>query len=96
MGYSLLDDGKYNVTFWGGYTWNPSRLDGKKPVDEHDIFSVLTYSANTDAGAISGCSMAELLSGEPIMGSGPFVMNTPEEIRQAMADYQSGKMGRLS
>ncbi len=33
---------------------------------------------------------------EPIVGSGPFVMNTSEEIRQAMADYQSGKMGHLS
>ena len=32
---------------------------------------------------------------EPIVGSGPFVMNTAEEIRQAMADYQSGKMGRI-
>lgn len=43
---------------------------------------------------------ALLLSGEPIdepiVGSGPFVMNTPQEIRQAMADYQSGKMGHLS
>lgn len=32
---------------------------------------------------------------EPIVGSGPFVMNTAQEIRQAMADYQSGKMGHL-
>lgn len=32
---------------------------------------------------------------EPIVGSGPFVMNTQEEIHQAMADYQSGKMGHL-
>jgi Pirin-related protein len=43
---------------------------------------------------------ALLLSGEPIdepiVGSGPFVMNTEEEIRQAMADYHTGKMGRLS
>ncbi len=43
---------------------------------------------------------ALLLSGEPIdepiVGAGPFVMNTPQEIRQAMADYQSGKMGHLS
>jgi redox-sensitive bicupin YhaK (pirin superfamily) len=30
---------------------------------------------------------------EPIVGSGPFVMNTQEEIRQAMVDYQSGRMG---
>ncbi len=33
---------------------------------------------------------------EPISGSGPFVMNTAEEIRQAMADYQSGKMGKIA
>jgi quercetin 2,3-dioxygenase len=43
---------------------------------------------------------ALLLSGEPIhepiVGSGPFVMNNASEIRQAMADYQSGKMGHVS
>jgi quercetin 2,3-dioxygenase len=33
--------------------------------------------------------------GEPVVGQGPFVMNTREEIRQAMADYQSGRMGTL-
>lgn len=33
---------------------------------------------------------------EPIVGQGPFVMNTAQEIRQAMADYQSGRMGHLS
>lgn len=29
--------------------------------------------------------------GEPIVQYGPFVMNTREEIEQAVADYQSGK-----
>lgn len=33
--------------------------------------------------------------GEPVVGSGPFVMNTAEEIREAYRDYQTGKMGRL-
>ena len=33
---------------------------------------------------------------EPIIGRGPFVMNTHAEIEQAMRDYQSGKMGRLN
>jgi quercetin 2,3-dioxygenase len=33
---------------------------------------------------------------EPIVGRGPFVMNNLAEIRQAMLDYQSGKMGHLS
>jgi len=33
---------------------------------------------------------------EPIVGSGPFVMNTAEEIDTAMRDYRTGKMGHLS
>jgi quercetin 2,3-dioxygenase len=33
---------------------------------------------------------------EPIAGMGPFVMNTQAEIEQAMADYRSGRMGRLT
>ena len=33
---------------------------------------------------------------EPIVGSGPFVMNTVQEIHQALADYRTGKLGRLS
>jgi hypothetical protein len=32
---------------------------------------------------------------EPIVGSGPFVMNTSQEIRQAITDFQSGRMGRV-
>ena len=31
---------------------------------------------------------------EPIAAQGPFVMNTHEEIGQAIRDYQMGKMGR--
>lgn len=49
-------------------------------------------AASTDVRAL-------LLTGEPlnepVVGQGPFVMNTLEEIRQAMLDYQAGRMGRL-
>jgi redox-sensitive bicupin YhaK (pirin superfamily) len=34
--------------------------------------------------------------GEPIVGQGPFVMNTREEIVAAIADYQANRMGRLN
>lgn len=33
---------------------------------------------------------------EPIAAHGPFVMNTKEEIHQAIIDYQSGRMGQLA
>lgn len=33
---------------------------------------------------------------EPVVGYGPFVMNTEEEIASAFADYQNGRMGRIT
>lgn len=41
-----------------------------------------------------------ILSGQPInepMSSyGPFVMNTPQELNEAIRDFQMGKMGTLA
>ena len=60
----------------------------------------LTSDERTDLAVPDGYTTALLLCGEPIdepiVGYGPFVMNSPQEIRQAIADYQSGKMGHLS
>ena len=52
--------------------------------------------------ALSAAKDASLLvmSGEPIdepvVGYGPFVMNSEKEIRQAILDYQDGKLGTLA
>lgn len=52
----------------------------------------LSLESNADA-------MVLLLSGEPIdepiVGHGPFVMNTEQEIHQAFADFQSGQSGQM-
>ncbi len=53
----------------------------------------IKLDADTDA-------LVLVLSGEPInepvFGYGPFVMNTEDEIRTAISDYRSGRMGHLS
>ena len=53
----------------------------------------LSLEANDDAVVL-------LLSGEPIdepiVGHGPFVMNSEQEIHQAFADFQSGRFGQMS
>lgn len=50
----------------------------------------LDLEAEQDSLLIFGHAEA---TGEPMVAHGPFVMNTREEIKQAIADYQAGRFG---
>lgn len=61
--------------------WNLAQLGGGDAVD-----------IATDSGALLIFGHSPPL-GEPIVAHGPFVMNTSEEISEAVRDYQTGKLG---
>lgn len=56
---------------------------------EGDVVSI-EAEVNVQALVLTGQPL-----NEPIVGHGPFVMNTREEISQAIRDYQDGLMGSL-
>lgn len=62
-------------------------------------FALLDQSGREASVSASNDATFLVLSGEPIdepiVGQGPFVMNTQAEIRQAISDYSSGKFGRI-
>lgn len=52
--------------------------------------------SNSGDTALDLLLLAGVPLNEPIVRYGPFVMNTEAEIRQAFADYRSGKMGAIN
>jgi quercetin 2,3-dioxygenase len=75
------------------------RVNGSEPIREAEVAlfdragELLRVEADEAATALV---LAGEPIGEPIVGQGPFVMNRPEEIAQAIRDYQRGRMGHLS
>jgi len=63
---------------------------------ERGELALLSHGDAIDLAAGSNPARLILLAGrplgEPIARYGPFVMNTNEELRQAFADYQSGRL----
>jgi redox-sensitive bicupin YhaK (pirin superfamily) len=61
------------------------------PLSEEGDAVTLEAKADTQLLILSGEPIAE-----PVASYGPFVMNTREELAQAMEDYRAGRMGHLN
>jgi redox-sensitive bicupin YhaK (pirin superfamily) len=79
-------------------------LGGKVSVNDHEEASegdLAIFDRKGNGLALKAKTDAKLLVmdgepfAEPIVGHGPFVMNSQAEIQQAFKDYQLGKMGGL-
>ena len=101
----LTSDQRTDLAVPDGYTTalvvlkGAVRVNGSEPVEAAEVGLFDRAGQNICIDCAKDAT-ALLLCGapidEPIVGHGPFVMNNPQEIRQAIADYQSGKMGHLS
>jgi hypothetical protein len=87
-----------------GWTAAVVVLHGTVLVNDAEVVREAQFASLERAGtgvSIEANNEATLLvlSGEPIdepvVGHGPFVMNTPEQIRQAIQDFTSGRFGAL-
>ncbi|NMH60991.1 pirin family protein [Alteromonas ponticola] len=94
------------ITFHLTENWNSMIvvLEGSVSInDSSELSSAQVAHLNaSDTGVTINASESSLiliLSGEPInepiVGHGPFVMNSKEEVMQAIDDFNSGKFGKL-
>ena len=78
----------------GDVTVDDAKLAGEARI------AVLSHEGGTIVLEARADSTLLVLGGEPIdepvASYGPFVMNTGEELQQAVQDYRAGKMGHLS
>ncbi len=79
-------------------------LDGTVMVNGEVLREKQMATLSTEGTGVSieanGDAKLLLLAGEPIdepvVGYGPFVMNSPQEISQAISDFNSGRFGRMN
>lgn len=93
--FSLLDGHTAGVFVLSGRVC----VNGSQPIGDAELAVLDAIGEKVSIEAAAGSRLL-ILSGEPIdepvVGRGPFVMNTDDEIRRAIRDYQTGRMGHLS
>jgi redox-sensitive bicupin YhaK (pirin superfamily) len=101
----LTNDKPFDLAVPEGYTTALVVLKGTITVNDSITISpaeVGLFDRRGDGMTITRAdnAIALMLCGEPIhepiVGHGPFVMNTTQQIHQAIVDYQNGRLGRLS
>ena len=100
----LIKGGKVNFSFPAHYNTAFVIIEGEIKVNDSAIAKADQMVHFKNEGEVIEIealanSVVLVLSGEPINEPltqyGPFLMNTPEEIQQAIADYNEGKFGYL-
>jgi redox-sensitive bicupin YhaK (pirin superfamily) len=75
------------------------RVAGTDPVAAGELAQLDRAGDVLELEATGGDARLLVLAGapidEPVVGHGPFVMNSWAEIRQAIVDYEAGRMGTL-
>ena len=75
------------------------RINGGETANKGELARFERNGRTITLDATEGAKFV-LLNGEPIdepvVAHGPFVMNTREEINEAIQDFQNGRMGRLA
>ncbi|WP_281785396.1 pirin family protein [Uruburuella suis] len=75
------------------------RINGGQSVQASQMATFERESGNVKVEAVGGEAKILLLSGvpidEPVVGYGPFVMNTEAEIAEVMNEFRSGKFGAV-
>src|SRR6185437_8316189 len=101
----LKAGGRTEIAFPDGYTTLVLVLKGKAVMNGAEAAGEADLAIFDRAGdrfAVEAEEDATLLVlggtpiDEPVVSYGPFVMNTQEQIRQAIRDYQSGRMGHVT
>lgn len=86
------------------YVINGEGLFGDKQISAHkeqvvlfeqDGNEIIIKAPNDISSPLDVLLIAGVPLGEPVARYGPFVMNTEDEIKQAILDYNDGKMGKI-
>ncbi|PZT87391.1 MAG: quercetin 2,3-dioxygenase, partial [Citromicrobium sp.] len=100
----LEADSEVTLPLPDGHTSMIAVLSGHVNIDGKGVGEAEIASFSRDGSGVTvradGDAMLLVMTGEPIdepvFGHGPFVMNTEAEIREAFAEFNSGKFGQLA